>query len=715
MPSHSRPVITVALPVPLRRAFDYVSDDASVAPGCRVQVNFNRRLHVGVVLGSASAPPGGDGDDLKPVLQCLDARPLLNHDCLSLLRWAADYYLHPVGEVIAAALPPALRRGKSADWTPPQRWSLTEAGAVALRELPARQTARRARLALAASGGPLPLDALTRTLADEGWLAANVATPGMPADAHWPALNPAQQQAVDGIAARGGIQLIEGVTGSGKTEVYLHAARACVEAGGQALILVPEIGLTPQLRARFAERFGDSVCVYHSGLADGARLDAWQRVRHGHARVLVGTRSAVWLPFQRLGLIVVDEEHDPSFKQQDAFRYSARDVACYRGKQAGCPVLLGSATPALETRHLASTGRYGHQHLPERIHKAATPRVECIDLRGQRLQDGLSPPLIKALDDCMAGDGQALLFLNRRGFAPLLLCNQCGWNAPCPSCDAHLTLHRGPTQLRCHHCGHVQPPPRQCPSCQSSDLRPIGEGTERLEAALATRYPGERIERFDTDRLPNAAALHARLDAIHRGEVRLLVGTQMLAKGHDFPHLNFVGIVSADQALFGADFRAIERMGALITQVAGRAGRSGQPARVLLQTHVPEHPLLSTLIQRGYAPFVDAVLAERRAIGLPPFAHLALLRADALTMAEALGFVEMAERKLPPVPGVITLPPQPASMARRGGRHRAQLLLIAAQRPALRAAIEPWVMRLASLKAARQVRWSIDVDPIDVF
>ena len=715
MSSPSSPVVAVALPVPLRRALDYSSDAQTVPPGCRVQVHFNRRLQIGVVLSSTMAPASGTGAELKPILQRLDAAPLLNHDTLSLLRWAADYYLHPVGEVIAASLPSALRNGKPSDWTPPQRWSLTAAGAAALEHLPTRQTARRARLQLATTCPSLPQDALTRALADEGWLKASGDIPQTPSHAHWPTLSPAQQQAVDGISAQGGIQLIEGVTGSGKTEVYLHAARACLEAGSQALILVPEIGLTPQLQARFVERFGDTVCCYHSGLADGARLEAWQRVRHGHARVLIGTRSAVWLPFQRLGLIVVDEEHDPSFKQQDGFRYSARDVACYRGKQAGCPVLLGSATPALETRHLAQSGRYGHQRLPERIHQAATPTVECVDLRGLRLHEGLSQPLLKALDDCLAGDGQALLFLNRRGFAPLLLCNQCGWSAPCPSCDAHLTLHRGPTQLRCHHCGHVQPPPRTCPSCDSDDLRPVGEGTERLEAALANRYPGERIERFDTDRLPNAAALNERLEAIHRGDVRLLVGTQMLAKGHDFPKLNFVGIVSADQALFGADFRAIERMGALITQVAGRAGRSGQPARVLLQTHVPDHPLLATLIQHGYPAFVEAVLAERRAIGLPPFAHLALLRADALSLTEAMAFLHQAERRLPQVPGVLALPAQPASMTRRGGRYRAQLMLMAPHRPALRAALEPWVMTLGTLKASRKVRWSIDVDPIEVF
>lgn len=715
MASHPHPVITVALPVPLRRAFDYSADGQPVPAGCRVQVSFNRRLQVGVALGSGTASASGTGAELKPILQRLDTAPLLNHDTLALLRWAADYYLHPVGEVIAASLPSALRKGQPSTWTPPQRWSLTAAGAEALHDLPARQTARRARLQMARSEPSLPQDALTRALAEAGWLSASDDAPQAPPDAHWPALSPAQKKAVEGVSARGGIQLIEGVTGSGKTEVYLHAARACLAAGSQALILVPEIGLTPQLQARFIERFGDTVCVYHSGLADGARLEAWQRVRHGHARVLIGTRSAVWLPFQRLGLIVVDEEHDASFKQQDGFRYSARDVACYRGKQAGCPVLLGSATPALETLHLAHSGRYGHQRLPERIHQSATPTVECVDLRGLRLHEGLSQPLLKALDACLAGDGQALLFLNRRGFAPLLLCNQCGWSAPCPSCDAHLTLHRGPTQLRCHHCGHAQPPPRNCPSCDSDDLRPVGEGTERLEAALANRYPGERIERFDTDRLPNAAALHARLDAIHRGDVRLLVGTQMLAKGHDFPKLNFVGIVSADQALFGADFRAIERMGALITQVAGRAGRSGQPARVMLQTHVPEHPLLATLIQHGYPAFVEAVLAERRAIGLPPFAHLALLRADALSLDEAMAFLDQAERRRPAVPGVLALPAQPASMTRRGGRFRAQLMLMAPQRTALRAAIEPWVMTLATLKAARQVRWSIDVDPIEVF
>lgn len=708
-------VARVALSVPLRRTFDYRCDTPGLQAGTRVAVDFNRRTATGMVLDVADSTALPGDDTLKPLGAVLDAAPLLNHDTLALLRWAADYYLHPVGEVVMAALPPALRAGKSALWQPPVRWALSQAGTAALHDLPERHRAQKARLSTVGDGGAVPQDAVTRTLVERGWLTPAPDRPERPLNAHWPDLTPAQQAAEHAIHAQGGIHLLEGVTGSGKTEVYLRAARRCLDAGMQALILVPEIGLTPQVQTRFTERFGEAVCSYHSGLAAGARLDAWQRVRHGHARVLIGTRSAVWLPFQRLGLIVVDEEHDPSFKQQDGFTYSARDVACYRGKQAGCPVILGSATPALETRHAASVGRYGHQVLDRRIHARAPPAIECVDLRGQTLHEGLSPALLRGLDNCLAGDGQALIFLNRRGFAPVLLCHDCGWSAPCPSCDAHLTLHRAPRQLQCHHCGHIAPVPRHCPACTADDLRPIGEGTERLEAALASRYPGERIERFDTDRLPGIRALGERLDAIHRGDVRLLVGTQMLAKGHDFPHLNFVGIVSADQALFGADFRAIERMGALITQVAGRAGRSGQPARVLLQTHVPEHPLLSTLIQRGYAHFVDAVLAERRAIGLPPFAHLALLRADALTMAEALGFVEMAERTLPPVPGVITLPPQPASMARRGGRHRAQLLLIAAQRPALRAAIEPWVMRLASLKAARQVRWSIDVDPIDVF
>jgi len=708
-------VARVALSVPLRRTFDYRCDTPGLQAGTRVAVDFNRRTATGMVLDVADSAALPGEDTLKPLGAVLDAVPLLNQDTLALLRWAADYYLHPVGEVVMAALPPALRAGKPALWQPPVRWMLSLDGTAAINELPERHRAQKARLKAVAEGSAVPQDALTRALVERGWLTPTPTLPERPAHARWPELTPAQQTAEHAIHAQGGIHLLEGVTGSGKTEVYLHAARRCLDAGMQALILVPEIGLTPQLQTRFTERFGDAVCSYHSGLAAGARLDAWQRVRHGHARVLIGTRSAVWLPFQRLGLIVVDEEHDPSFKQQDGFTYSARDVACYRGKQAGCPVILGSATPALETRHAAHVGRYGHQVLDQRIHARAPPAIECVDLRGQVLHEGLSPTLLRGLDQCLAGEGQALIFLNRRGFAPVLLCHDCGWSAPCPSCDAHLTLHRAPRQLQCHHCGHIAPVPRLCPACTADDLRPIGEGTERLEAALASRYPGERIERFDTDRLPGIRALGERLDAIHRGEVRLLVGTQMLAKGHDFPKLNFVGVVSADQALFGADFRAIERMGALITQVAGRAGRSGQPARVLLQTHLPDHPLLATLVQRGYPAFVQAVLDERRAMQLPPFGHLALLRADALSLGEAMAFLRTAVERLPAVPGVTVLPPLPASMTRRGGRYRAQVLLIAERRPALRAAIDDWVPSLAGLKGARTVRWACDVDPLDVF
>ena len=707
--------VAVAVPAPLYKTLDYaVAAGRPPVAGARVRVPLGRRSVVGVVM-AAPLPLAPGPDTLRPISAVLDDGPLLPPETLQLLRWAAGYYQHPLGEVVMTALPPGLRGGAAADWQPPRRWTLTSAGTAALATLPARNRAQRALLTAVAAGQPAQPAAARARAEAEGWIIAVDRPPQVP-EVTGPALTPAQQAAWEQFdPAAEGVTLLQGVTGSGKTELYLRAAAAALGRGHQALVLVPEIGLTPQITARFTERFGDTVAAFHSGMSDAQRAETWQRARQGHARVVVGTRSAVWLPFERLGLLVVDEEHDLSFKQHEGFRYSARDVACYRAARLRCPVLLGSATPSLESLHNVQQGRYRHLRLRDRVHAVPPPPVELLDLRQQPLVDGLSPPLLRALDDCMAGEGQALLFLNRRGFAPVLMCHHCGWSAPCPSCDAHLTLHRGAARLQCHHCGYQMPVPRHCPSCGQRDLVPVGQGTERIEAALAQRYPGERVARLDADRARGPLALAQLLSDLHSGAVRLVVGTQMLAKGHDFPRLDLVGIVSADQALYGSDFRAIERMGALVTQVAGRAGRSGQPARVLLQTHEPEHPLLQVLVRDGYDGLAEAVLAERALMDLPPFSHMALLRADALAAEDAMTFLQAARALLPVLPGVEVGPPMMAGMERRAGRARAQLLLQGKPRSRLHQCLGPWVLRLAGLREARRVRWSLDIDPYDTF
>jgi len=481
------------------------------------------------------------------------------------------------------------------------------------------------------------------------------------------------------------------------------------------LVLAPEIGLTPQLAERFEHRFGARVAAYHSGLSDNERARVWMRARRGAVDVIVGTRSAVFLPLARPGLIVVDEEHDVSYKQQDGLRYSARDLALIRAQRLRIPALLGTATPALESRHNAGAGRYRHIVLRQRVFSAAGPRIGVIDMRAQPLKHGLSGPMLDGVQRHLAAGGQALLFLNRRGYAPALLCHDCGWVAPCPNCDARMTVHRARRRLVCHHCGHGVNLPQLCPDCGGTELVPVGQGTERVEDTLRLRFPEKRVERFDSDRLGRAGELERLLADVRGGAIDILVGTQVLAKGHDFAGLSFAGVLDVDQALYGSDFRALERMGQLVTQVAGRVGRAGQPGEVLLQTHQPEHPLLRVLIERGYPAFCEALLQERREFSLPPFAHLALLRAEAPHEGEALELLQQARREMPPAPGIEALGPAPAGMARRAGYHRAQLLLRGSSRAALHRLLDQWIARIEALPAARRLRWSVDVDPADLF
>ncbi len=532
-----------------------------------------------------------------------------------------------------------------------------------------------------------------------------------------PILSAEQQQAVSTIGASlGRFQpfLLDGVTGSGKTEVYLALIEQVIAQGKQALLLVPEIGLAPQTVRRLRERLGVSVQVLHSNLAEGDRARAWLRARSGEAKVILGTRSAVFTPLPQAGLIVVDEEHDSAYKQQEGFRYHARDLALLRARALDVPVVLGSATPSLESLANVKAGRYQSLHLRARPGAIRPPQVQIVDMRAQRLEHGLSPALLAAVADTVARGEQALVFRNRRGYAPVLLCHACGWHAECPRCEHPLTLHAGRRQLICHHCDYSSRVPEQCPACQAPDLKPQGQGTERLEEALAARFTDVPVLRVDRETTRRRDAFEQLLEGLHEDRPAILVGTQMLAKGHDLPNLTLVAIVGVDEGLHSVDFRASERLAQLVVQVAGRAGRASKPGRVLLQTHHPDHPLLRQLLAQGYAAAASSLLDERRSIDLPPYGHQVLLRADAHQREHVDAFLADAHAALAGASLQIA-GPMPAPMPLRAGRHRGQLLIEATSRSALHAVLRPWHQSLWRLPSARRVRWSLDVDPIDLY
>ena len=737
-PRRYGPILRVVVPSPLRQSFDYLPPaDAARGPpavGTRVRVPFGRGTRVGLVVGTARRARV-PAERLKTVIAVVDDAPLLPRATVDFLIWAAGYFHFPPGEVLLGTLPPTLRRGGGLDGARSSRWRLSarghEARAAALSRAPVQA---RLLVRLAASSEGLDAGALAeagttwrrslRALERRGWVERFEppdAEPPRPAGGSPPApvLNPAQQRAVERVDAGAdtfGVFLLDGVTGSGKTEVYLALVERTLERGRQVLVLIPEIGLGPQIVARFRRRVGDSLAVLHSGLADRRRLQSWCAARDGRAAVLVGTRSALFTPLARPGLVIVDEEHDPSFKQMDGFRYSARDLAVVIARRWEVPIVLGSATPSLESVHNAATGRYVDLRLPHRAGGADPPVVEVVDLRGQRFDEGLSDAMHAAVRGCLERGEQALLFVNRRGYAPVLLCRRCGWIAGCRRCDARLVYHREAMRLRCHYCAAEAPPPSRCPGCGEPELRPLGLGTQRVAECLSATYPGLRVARVDRDSTRRRGAIEAILDRVHAGAVDVLVGTQMLAKGHHFPNVTLVGILDADQGLFGADFRSTERMAQLLVQVAGRCGRGARRGRVLVQTHHPRHPLLHQLIRSGYRSFAEEALEERRAAKLPPHAHLALLRAEATRAELPRAFLadarQAGERGLP---GRVTLlGPVPALMERRAGRHRAQLLVESSSRRVLQGFLGTWLAEIERLGSARRVRWSIDVDPIDI-
>ena len=712
--------VSVAVPRPLAGCFDYLCD-SPVTVGARVRVPFGRDRVIGVVLTVAAVD---DIDGLKAVEAVLDSAPLLDAAQLALLRFAARYYQHPIGEVVQAALPVPLREGRPLLRQLPRRWRLTEAGVAAQAgRLGAKQAATLAFLAEhgetdeaalreACAASPVWLMDLQR----RGWLACHESWRGVTAEAVAAStLNEAQAAALAALPLTGhSVSLLDGVTGSGKTEVYLRWIERLSTDGGQVLLLVPEIGLVQALAARLAARLAGQVAVSHSALADGARLDNWLAVRAGEAQVLVGTRSAVFAPFADLRGIIVDEEHDGAYKQQDGFRYHARDLAVVRARQAGVPLLLGSATPSLETLQHAWAGAWQHLRLPARAATVALPAVRILDMRSAEASGGLAHELMRAMRQALAAGGQMMLFLNRRGYAPLLRCDACGWCSECPACDAMMTVHTASRQLQCHHCGRAQPVPLRCPACDSSDgLQMIGLGTQRLEQTVARQFPQARVLRIDSDAFTTSRQFEAAVAQVHAGAVDIILGTQWLSKGHHFPNLHLVAIVDADQALFSVDYRGEERLAQLLVQVGGRAGRE-TAGQVWVQTRQPQHPVFGVLTA-PYETTARRLDSERHTAGLPPHsAQVSLLarHRDAARVMQALAFTRDGAQSAGIGRDWQWFGPAPAVMPRKDGQQRAQLLVQAADKSSLQRELPQLVAWLQAQAKAFRVRCAVDVDPL---
>lgn len=730
-------LVRVVMATHLRRFFDYLMPEGQPlpAPGCRVLVPFGPRQLTAIVI---EHPEHSEipAEKLRPIKACLDDHPLLPQSLHKLLIWSARYYHYSLGDVYLQALPALLRQGQPAERVAQKFWQITESGQQRYEALSGSNKAPRQKQLLEQLNETekLPHDAIIaqgishailNKMATEQWIEAIELPPTLEswhcdAPAQTPhQLNSQQAIAVATISHRidpFSVYLLEGITGSGKTEVYLQALEPVLTAGKQALILVPEIGLTPQTVERFQRRFELPMAILHSGLNDRQRLDAWLQARSGEVAIIIGTRSALFTPLKNPGIIIIDEEHDSSFKQQDTFRYHARDVALMRAKLEQVPVIMGSATPALETLQNALSGRYHHLQLNQRAANAQQAKYQLLDMRNQPLRAGLSPKLLQAIGQTLQQGQQVMLFLNRRGFAPALLCHECGEVVECPRCERFYTVHQHPAHLACHHCGSQRPIPLQCNHCGSTQLVTTGLGTEQLEVELKALFPDYSIARIDRDSTRRKGSLETLLKAISNNEHQLLIGTQMLAKGHHFPNVTLVAIVDIDHALYSSDFRAPERLAQLFTQVAGRAGRAGLPGKVLLQTYHPEHELLQDLINNGYGHFARFALKEREQTELPPFSHQALLRVettDAHKLGQFSDALEAFERSVDPQ-GCWIFPVTESPMPKRAGKLRRQQLLQAAERQTLHRMLYLLDQWLADSSVANKVRWSIDVDPIDM-
>lgn len=721
-------VVRIALPVPMPQLFDYKAESVDVGDiGRCVRVPFGRGEKTGVIV---TLPSESDVDParLKSVLHIQREVSALPADWLALVSFVARYYHAPLGEVIALALPPGLRRADAVSAeqldpfvgiTPVGDTALLEGGresrALALlRELratgPVRRTQARALVAGKALG-----DAIRR-----GWVAPAAAPGPVHVGVARPELTPEQAEAVAAVttAAEGfSCWLLQGVTGSGKTEVYLRLAEQALARGYQVLMLVPEIALTPQLESRVSGRFPSATVVsLHSGLAEGARSRGFVQALEARADIVLGTRLSIFTPMPMLGLILVDEEHDASYKQQEGVRYSARDMAVWRARQRAVPIVLGSATPSLESWQHARGQRYHSLRLTTRAVSDALPTVRCVDTRRLRLDEGLSPALLTALRARVERGEQSLVFLNRRGYAPVLSCPSCGWVSSCPNCSANMVVHLADRRLRCHHCGCDTPIPAACPTCGNQDIQPFGRGTQRIEERLTELFPDARVLRVDRDSARTRKQWEGLLARIAGGDADILVGTQMMAKGHDFPLLTLVGVIGADASLHAADFRAPERLFQQLMQVGGRAGRAHLAGEVLIQTEHPEHPLYRCLIAHDFDRFAARELDDRKQAGFPPHTFQVMLRADAPAREDAQQFLAHARSlALEMAPeGLRVFDPVPMRLTRLARRERAQLLIEADERALLQGFVAAWVQVLRAQRTPRALRWQLDIDPLEV-
>ena len=725
-------ILKVALDVPLDRLFDYLDGGNAVDIGQRVLVPFGRRSVVGVVVGISDTSEFAL-EKLKTIINVFKDEQSLDAETFSLIRFCADYYQYPFGQALLASLPARLRQTEPATARKQFLYGLTPQGEQTNEdEIPARQSVQR-KVFGALKQAKMSESALKEISSSwrkaieifqqQGWVHAeqvlaafgssNAAVPS-------PALNDEQSNAVASVVASAAEFkpfLLHGITGSGKTEVYMQILQQMLaDNDGQALVLVPEINLTPQLEARFRNRLPHLPLVsLHSNLSESERLQNWRLAQSGQARIIIGTRLAVFTPIPKLKIVMVDEEHDGSYKQQDSMRYHARDVAMVRAQRAKVPIVMGSATPALETWQNAQTGKYSLLSLNHRaVAQSALPNIRCVDTTKQESTNGLTPVLVNAMRERLEKGEQSLLFINRRGYSPVLLCNACHWIAPCMRCSSRLVVHLKQGRLRCHHCGHEQKIVRQCPSCGNADLHPTGHGTQRLEETLKQLFPSARIQRVDRDSTSRKEALNDILTAVHDNKIDILVGTQMLAKGHDFPNLTLVGVIDTDSALFSPDFRASERLFAQLMQVSGRAGRAEKPGEVLIQTTFPAHPLFNALRSQDYPAYAQTLLQEREMAQFPPFCYLALLRAEASNYRDVEGFLNLAfeaARKLSSQ--VLTYDPMRAQMEKLKGMERGQILMQAYQRGALQKLLATLTPQLRESKLGAKVRWSVDVDPME--
>jgi len=725
-------IAKVAIPLPKRDLFDYIIPKGmrnSLQPGLRVLVPVQKRQVVGIVvaLHQESQLPE---QKLRKIIRSLDEQVIFDDHMMCFAKWAYNYYQHPPGEVFYAMLPKLLRLPKRCEEYLANAWQLTSEG-MSLDDNDLRRASRQQQLiqylkqhgqATTAELNKLGIQStIVNKLKKLNYVCAKtmelqlttMSGQGMEKSFK---LNSQQQNAKIEILKYLNtfrVMLLQGITGSGKTEVYLQVIREVITKGKQALVLVPEISLTPQTVQRFRNRFNQPIVVLHSGLTDKQRLQAWLAAKDGQAKIIIGTRSAVFVPCVDLGIIIVDEEHDASFKQQEGWRYSARDLAVIRGRIYRCPVILGSATPALESLQNASSGRYQLLRLTERAGSAIVPKFSIIDLRNRVCKEGLSDTLLTVMNKHLTNKGQVLLFKNRRGFAPVLICGQCGWSAHCHRCDAKLVVHLTDKKLRCHHCANENQLPTQCLQCHSQQLTFLGLGTQRVEEILRKQFPEYTLIRIDRDTVRNKGAMGAVMKKIQQGHSQILIGTQMLAKGHHFPNVTLVAILDVDMGLYSGDFRATERLCQTIIQVAGRAGRADRPGEVILQSYYPNHPILLRLIKEGYLSFAEVNLAERQQAQLPPFSYQALLRAESVNAKAPMNFLQSVrdQGQLLQNGDVNLYGPIPAIMLRKAGRHRAQLMIESQKRQALHGYLQKLLSMVEQSKASKQVRWSLDIDP----